>query len=179
MGNACESNALWFVFRGWYIPHTPPYNSLRRSPVYIFYRSMGFSSAGNVLPVFRPMGWTFSKGKGSVTPPSRVGFTPSQFTPQCFFAGRKGRLCLLYCWWWWWKDEIRRGKTTERMYKNLPKNERFTISTGVVYFFHQQYVMFKAIRKLYIKYIKALKSWRPPILWHFQEFWTRRAPAVP
>ena len=154
MGNACESNALWFVFRGFSTTY-PPIQIHGDEVRYIF-----FTDPWAVRPQVtycrccRPMGWTFGKGKCSVTLPSRVGFTPSQFTPQFFSQGGRGGY-VFFCWWWWWKDEIRRGKPTERMYKNLPKTERFTISTGVVYFFHQQYVMFKAIRELYIKCIKA------------------------
>lgn len=39
-------------FQGVVLTTYPAYNEMRRSPVYIFYRSIGFSSAGNVLPVF-------------------------------------------------------------------------------------------------------------------------------
>ena len=116
-------------------PHTIHWDEVR----YIFYRSMGFSSAGNVLPVFLPhFDELWVRERARLPLPAEWGLPQVNSPPNFFRRAEKARLCLLYCWWWWWKDEIRRGKTTERMYKNLPKNERFTISAGVVYFFHQQ-----------------------------------------
>ena len=77
-------------FQGVVLPHTPPYNSLRRSPVYIFYRSMGFFRPQvTYYRFFRPMDELSVRERARLPLPAEWGL-PQANSPPNFFRRAEG-----------------------------------------------------------------------------------------